>query len=467
MSSKTGASPVRSAWSVAARLTAWYAAAAFTLVLLATGYLYLTLSRALDHEDDQFLAHKVSEVRAVLDTRPGDTIALRAEVQPVQPDREAGRFYFRVTGVGGTVETPGMAQLVPPEAFADQADWSGGWRAADGRTFRLLTAADPERGYQVQAAMDTSQDHELLEGFRRHLAYALGLSLPAVAAGGYWIARWGLRPIAEVSATARRIRPGRMGERIATVGLPAEVRELAGTVNDMLDRLEAAFDRLGQFSADIAHELRTPVNTLRGEIEVALSRPRTDAEYRAALASSLEESDRLARVIDALLFLARAENPQTEVVTEAIDLGQELDRMREFFGPSAADGGGQLRVEVAPGARVRGDRQLIQQAVGNLVSNALAHTPPGGTVTLFAGRNGGEVTVGVKDTGTGIAAEHLPFVFDRFYRADPARSTGQGRTGLGLAIVKAIAELHRGRVCIASPPGQGTTVSIHIPTDGV
>ncbi|MFO0847471.1 MAG: heavy metal sensor histidine kinase [Gemmataceae bacterium] len=466
MSSKIAASPGRPAWSVAARLTAWYAAAAFALVLLATGYLYLTLVEALDQEDDQFLAHKVAEVRAVLDARPGDPTALRAEVQPVRPDREAGRFYVRVTTGGETVETPGMAQLVPPEAFAGPADWSGGWRAADGRTFRLRTAADPGRGYRVQAAMDTSQDRELLEEFRRHLAYALGLSLPAVAAGGYWIARWGLRPIAEVSATARRIRPGRMGERIATAGLPAEVRELAGTVNDMLDRLEAAFDRLGQFSADIAHELRTPVNTLRGEIEVALGRPRTDAEYRAALASGLEESDRLARVIDALLFLARAENPQTEVVAEAIDLGQELDRMRDFFGPSAADGGVYLRVEATPGCRVRGDRQLIQQAVGNLVSNALAHTPPGGTVTLFADRDGDTVTVGVTDTGTGISAEHLPRVFDRFYRADPARSAGPGRTGLGLAIVKAIAELHRGRVAAVSPPGQGATVTLQLPADG-
>jgi two-component system heavy metal sensor histidine kinase CusS len=314
--------------------------------------------------------------------------------------------------------------------------------------------------------MDTSHDDELLEDYRRQLSYVLGLSLLAAAAGGYWLARRGLRPIAEVTATARRIGPAHLGERIGTAGLPAEVRDLADTFNHMLDRLADAFARLGRFSADIAHELRTPVNNLRAEAEVALGRPRTPDEYREVLGSCLEECGRLTRLIDSLLFLARAEDPKTELVTAEVDAAAELRAVREFFDPAAAEAGVRLEVEAAPGLSLRADRTLLQQAVGNLVANALAHTPPGGTVTLFAAADGAGVRVGVRDTGPGIAAEHLPYVFDRFYRADAARSAGRDRVGLGLAIVKGIAELHGGTASVASPPGKGTTVTLQFPANG-
>src|SRR5262249_28809229 len=154
--------------------------------------------------------------------------------------------------------------------------------------------------------------------------------------------------------------------------------------------------------------------------------------------SCLEECGRLTRLIDSLLFLARAEDPKTELVKAEVDVAAELQAVREFFDPAAAEAGVRLRVAAESRLVVRADRTLLQQAVGNLVANALAHTPAGGSVTLFADGSDGEVRVGVRDTGPGIPAEHLPFVFDRFYRADPARSSG--RVGLGLAIVKGIAD---------------------------
>jgi two-component system heavy metal sensor histidine kinase CusS len=466
MSSKPAAEAGRRPWSIALRLTVWYAAAAFALVLVATGYLYWALVRNLEREDDQFLADKVRAVRRMLDDWPGNRAALEQEAAA----GAGGRLLVPVSPDGdgpNTDETPGMSQLVPWDAFPRLGavapdEQTGVYRAADGRSFRLRAYADASRPYLIHVAMDTSHDEELLEDYRRHLSYVLGLSLLAAAAGGYWLARRGVRPIADVTATARRIGPAHLGERIETVGLPAEVRDLADTFNHMLDRLGDAFARLGQFSADIAHELRTPVNNLRAETEIALGRPRSPDEYREALGSCLEECGRLTRLIDSLLFLARAEDPRTELLTEPVDAATELQAVREFFDPAAAEAGVQLTVEASPGQVVRADRDLLQRAVGNLLANALAHTPAGGTVTLFAARDTTGVRIGVRDTGPGIAAEHLPYVFDRFYRADEARA-GQGRVGLGLAIVRGIAELHGGTATAASAPGKGTTMTLSFP----
>jgi two-component system heavy metal sensor histidine kinase CusS len=315
----------------------------------------------------------------------------------------------------------------------------------------------------VSAALDRSEDEELVADYRQHLAVVLGLALIVCAGGGYQLARRGLRPIAAVTATARRIGPAHLGERLKTAGLPAEVRDLAETFNAMLDRIEDAFARLSRFSADIAHELRTPVNVLRGEVEVALGRPRTDGEYRDVLGSCLEECGQLARLIDNLLFLARAEDPKTVLGTESVDVGRELVAVREFFDAATTEAGVRLTVESQLDVIIAADRGLFHRAIGNLVANALAHTPVGGTIHLRATHTEGGALVEVTDTGEGIAPEHLPYLFDRFYRGDQARSSVGGRVGLGLAIVKGVVELHGGKVNIKSEPGRGTTVSLIFP----
>jgi two-component system heavy metal sensor histidine kinase CusS len=231
----------------------------------------------------------------------------------------------------------------------------------------------------------------------------------------------------------------------------------------MLDRLEESFGRLAAFSATIAHELRTPVNNLRGEAEVALGKPRSPQEYRDALGSCLEECGRLSRLIDGLLFLARAENPMTQVEKEPVDLGRELAAVRDFYEAAAAEAGVTLTAAAPGGLVAELNRPLFQRAVGNLVSNALAHTGPGGDVALSAAREDGWLRVEVADTGSGIDAVHLPRLFDRFYRADPTRSSASGGVGLGLAVVKAVAELHGGSVSLGSEVGRGTRVALLLP----
>jgi two-component system heavy metal sensor histidine kinase CusS len=291
----------------------------------------------------------------------------------------------------------------------------------------------------------------------------LGVALLICTAVGYGVARQAIRPIQEITGTARRISPANLSERLSLHGLPGEMLTLADTFNQMLERLEQSFGRLSRFSADIAHELRTPVHSLRGGVEVALSKPRSPEEYREVLGSSLEECARLAHLIDRLLFLARAEHPETQIKREPCDVGLELATVSEFYGLSASDAGVRLAVAIDRKIQADLDRPLFQRAVGNLVANSLAHTPRGGTVTLTATGDGLATKVDVTDTGCGIPTNHLANVCDRFYRADNTRSSRNGNVGLGLAIVRSIMELHGGTVEIASQVGQGTRVSLVFP----
>jgi two-component system heavy metal sensor histidine kinase CusS len=462
-------SPGRRPWSLAARLTAWYAGSAFALVLAATGSLYWALVASLDRDDDASLASTVRAVR----------LALHQDHKKLWEGLQSDKVYVRVLAEDGRLldQTPGMDAGPSPAAFPGpvpaDAEPGGGTdlHTPAGRSFRALAAwavVGPRDGPRrlIQVAMDRSQEEELLAGYRRNLWLVLGVALVACTLAGYQIAHRGLRPVARVTHMARDIRPATLGERLATAGLPAELLALADTFNGMLGRLEDSFGRLARFSADIAHELRTPVNNLRGEAEVALGKPRSPQEYREVLGSCLEECGRLSRLIDSLLFLARAEDPKTQIERERIDVARELGSVQEFYGAAAAEAGVHLAVAAPGEVMAQLNRPLFQRAVGNLVANALAHTPAGGTVGLSAGRRGGEVWVEVADDGCGIDAVHLPHLFDRFYRADPSRSSAGGRVGLGLAIVKSIAELHGGSVSVASGPGQGTRVTLHLPAVG-
>jgi two-component system heavy metal sensor histidine kinase CusS len=460
-------------WSLATRLTAWYAGSAFALVLAATSYLYWTSVSNLDREDDQLLGDRVRALRTVMLNRPGNTAAIRQEVEEEWEAHERTRVHMRIMNDAGQVivETPGMSQLLPSSSFpaaTAEPGMGADTNSTKGRSFRVLAvdAADgaPIRPpYVIQVAMDRSLEMELHAGYRKNLLLVLGAALIVCAGIGYQIARRGIQPIHQITETARHIRPTNLGERITPDGLPAELHTLADTFNQMLDRLEESFLRLSRFSADLAHELRTPVYTLRGEIEVALSKSRTPEEYREVLGSNLEECGRLAHMIDRLLFLARAENPETQVKKEPCVVGQELATVCEFYGLSAAEAGVRLTVSVDDKVQADLDRSLFQRAVGNVVANALAHTPKGGSVTLNATGDSRSTRVEVADTGCGIPAGHLPHVFDRFYRADQTRLSRNGSVGLGLAIVRSIMDLHGGTAEISSEVGRGTRVTMIFP----
>jgi len=468
--------PLSRMWgTLAFRLTASYALAGLFLVFFSIVSLYLVLVSELEKSTDLFLADKVHVLRTMLRERPGDQDAMREEVELESAARQYEQFYIRLLDDRNSLllMTPGMADQLDLAQLAGQTQSRPGrtihMKGRDGRAFRVTSASAPV-GYPathtdtIQIAVDVSQKEELLARYRLWFWVILLATFVIFPLVGYQIAQRGIRPVEEMATTARHISSTNLRERILPEGYPFELASLARTFNEMLDRLEESFERISRFSADIAHDLRTPVNNIRGEAEVALARARSAGEYRDVIESSLEESVRLSDLIGDLLFLARAESPLTHLRREQVNVGDLLRGVREYYEASAADGGVSLTTAVAGEPVIAElDRTLLQRAVGNLVSNALAHTPPGGVVVLGAGADSSTVRIEVSDTGVGIPAEALPKVFDRFFRVDSSRSQGSGGTGLGLAIVQSIALLHGGKAEISSQPGQGTQVTLHLP----
>jgi two-component system heavy metal sensor histidine kinase CusS len=454
--------------SIGLRLSLLYASSAFFLIFAATGFLYWVLESNLVREDTRFSRDELENVRLILRAaEPPARISAKGAKSVVDDDRE---LYVRLIDRTGTtvMETPGMTAVVaspPTTAFLSTVHHPSGVRqdvvTRDDGAFQILTATlamdgTARQGF-VQVAMNRGDEERLLALYRQRLMLVLVLSLLATTAVGYLIARGGMRP--RIGQAAERIGTSTLHQRIASDGLPAELRGLADTFNTMLDRLEDSFGRVSRFSDDVAHELRTPVNNLRGEIEVALAHPRAVEDYEAVLGSCLEECARISRIITSLLFLARADGAEDRLDIEEIDVVRESAAVLDFYEAAAADKGVTLALTGAPSAEVRLDRTLFQQALGNLVANAIAYTPSGGSVEVAIEKIPCACVVTVADTGSGIAMEHQPYVFDRLYRADAARS-GATNVGLGLAVVKSIVERHGGRVTIDSAPGKGTAVSM-------
>jgi two-component system heavy metal sensor histidine kinase CusS len=461
--------------TLAFRLTAAYSLGGLLLVLLATASLYMVLRAELDKSTDQFLADKLQVLRTMLRERPNDQDGLREEIELESAARRYEQFYIRLLDERGVpiLTTPGMAEQLDLAELAGRArgrpERSISMVGRHGQAFRVSSAAasvgkPPTSSDTIQIAIDISQEEEVLRRYRFWFWGILAVTSVLFPVVGYRIARHGIRPVEEIAATARRITSTNLRERIRAEGYPLELASLAGTFNEMLERLEESFEQVSRFSADIAHDLRTPVNNIRGEAEVALARARTVDEYRDVLESSLEETVRLSELIGDLLFLARAESPLTHLHRQRVDVDELLGIVREYY-EATASGGGISLVVVTGGEPLTAelDRALMLRAVSNLVSNAIAHTPSEGSVTLAASATDGEIRIKISDTGIGIPAEAVPRVFDRLFRVDVSRSKNSGGTGLGLAIVQSIMTLHGGSAEISSELGRGTCVTLHMP----
>ena len=280
----------------------------------------------------------------------------------------------------------------------------------------------------------------------------VGLSALATAILGAWAARSGLRPLRRMSAIAASVSADSLNARLPQEQMPAELAELATAFNAMLARLDDSFQRLSAFSADIAHELRTPLSNLLTHTQVTLTRPRGIEEYREALHSNLEELQWMAQLVNDMLYLAKADHGLLTPRREALDLGQEVEALLEFYALLAEDSHIELTRE--GNALLAGDRSMLRRALSNLLDNALRYTPAGGAIKVLIEALPGTARISIENTGTGIPAELLPRLFDRFYRADPARREGSSEhAGLGLAITQSIIRAHGGQICCESKEG--------------
>jgi len=447
-------------WSVTARLTLLYIVSASVILLAIGWYLHQTLAETLAQDNKQFLLKEIQLLRTVLLEQPPNLERL-ADEQSEGMDLPVGRYYSRILDESGRSlsETPGMETLPTATQFPIVTENAIAQKIADERTLMLMTARSKTTPQQtIQIALDISHEAALLAKYRRNLIGALFFGLLFSALTAIFVARRGLSPVAEMTRHIEGISAAQLDERLDPAATPRELSNLAAAFNAMLLRLSKSFAQLNQFSADLAHELRTPINNLMGETEVALSKPRNADEYREILESNLEEYGRLSRTVEILLFLARAENTGIPLRTTRLDGRAELEAVCSYHEALAEEKGVRL---ICEGQGVLyADAQLLKRVLSNLLLNALQHTPHGGEIRLsLDSADDGSASVSVQDTGCGIAAEHLPKLFDRFYRVDPARSA-EG-TGLGLAIVKSIMDLHGGSVVINSEPNHGTVVTLH------
>ena len=463
------------AWSLSRRLTLLYTASTAAIIILCALILYFVLITNLEREDHESLLAKIHVLSTLLKEHPENRALLQEEIKLENAFSQSSKYYARILDESGhpIMETPGMVTIIPVSAFpfpARIAQTPGEikkWESKDGGSFILL-AAEAELGGSggskrtLQAALDVSHEYSLIVNYRRNLTLVFFAAILISVVFSLSIARKGMRPLKDITKAVHRISAIQLHERISPGRWPIELTALASAFDDMLNRLEDSFIRLSQFSADLAHELRTPITNLVGEAEVALSRTRTPEEYRQVLESSLEEYAKLSRMIENLLFLARAESKKNGLERMLLDALKEIEAVREFYDAVADEQGIEVRCE--GNGILNADPLLFRQALSNLLSNALQFTPAGGKVVLSIKQTEDEaVEVTVKDTGFGIAPEHLPKVFDRFYRVDPSRSSKISGAGLGLAIVKSIMDLHGGTVSIKSEPNQGTTVILSFP----
>ncbi|WP_418338122.1 heavy metal sensor histidine kinase [Pseudomonas syringae group genomosp. 3] len=308
---------------------------------------------------------------------------------------------------------------------------------------------------------DITSHMHFVETLRWWLVIGLAISALVSAGLGWLVARSGLKPVARVTQVAASMSAGSLKERIPMDFVPRELELLVTSFNAMLARLEESFSRLSNFSADIAHELRTPISNLRTHTEVILTKKRAPEIYEENLYSNLEDLNRLSSIIDGMLFLAKSDNGLVLPAKEKVEIRSVVEKLLEYYQLLADDTG--LKLQVIGHGEVRGDRTMLDRMVSNLLSNAIRYTPSGGTISVKIESYGSMISLSVQNPGEEIAAEHLPRLFDRFYRVDPARrESSTNNAGLGLAIVKSLVDAHGGTVGCVSAAGR-TTFTISLP----
>jgi two-component system heavy metal sensor histidine kinase CusS len=452
--------------SIATQLVLLFTLCATLLLSCGLGVFYWIVVRHAFEEDNAVLADKLAAIRT--DLKQPDGINTVDRELKNRRTGEPAVYWVRIIDPAGGVatETPGMNRLLPPNIFAPPQTSISLSRSTkdyqkEGKLFSLVATNETVAGqpYVLQVAQDRSADERFRKQFGALLALVLGLGLIASALVAITVTRRGLKPLAEMRRALERVQPAHLSERIEPAQWPRELQPVVTAFDGMLDRLDDSFTRLSQFSADLAHELRTPIGNMLGETQVALTRERSSDEYRSVIESTAAECERLSGIIDNLLFLARAESAEQQIERSLFNGRAALEKIASFYQTAAEDR--HLNIECSGEGQIFADPALFNRAMSNLIDNALRFTADGGNIHVSLGSGDGRTDVSVRDAGSGIAPEHLPRVFDRFYRGDASRSSAG--TGLGLALVKSIVDLHGGSARIESESGRGTTVILTFP----
>lgn len=466
------------------RLTLWYSAILFLILLVFSGAVYIGLSRSLFASLDNHLRREVGQIVGNIKFETQDVEGEEEEEETKEHLDHRGEIeleYIPEEGVYWRILDAQGQPLIDPGYF-DQAAFVSApldtqqihlqnATLRNGTPIRLHTApfVFEQHGAGI---VQVAESYEYIQEVQRQLVMLLALSIPftllAASVGGWFLASNALAPIDRITRAAQQISANYLHRRL-NLNLPDdEVGRLATTFDQMLARLEDAFERQKRFIADASHEMRTPLTILKGDVEVALNRPRTAEEYRETLEMVGETTDRLTTLVQELFLLARADNNQYPLELEAFNLAELLAKRVAQLKPHALKKKINLQLQTPTCLPVKADPDKLARLFLNLIDNAIKYSGPGTVVTITATIRVGQACVTVNDTGPGIPPEHLPHLFERFYRIDKARSQAGDQlnssgAGLGLSIAQWLAQLHGGRIEVASQVGRGSIFTVWLP----
>jgi heavy metal sensor kinase len=456
--------------SIGLRLTLWYLAIFFVAELIFGAGMWIILRQNLFDIADLALEDQAADLQRFLEARKDSSIPqLQAEISE-DYKIERSEDYLQITDAKGNViyRSHFLEEHPLPPLSPDALDRPlFESRKLGHERFRFLsTQIEVGRVYIVRIGHRMHEEVETLDDFRRYLLWFAPLLLLGASAGGYWLSRRALAPVDALTRTARTISGHNLSSRLEQLHTGDELQRLSDTLNEMLARIESAFLRITEFTADASHELRTPIALIHTEAELALRRSRNEAEYQEALRHILLEAERTAKLIEELLALARADSGREALDVHPIDLLPLLRESASKWNQVALLRNLQFEESLAANALpVMGDASALRRAFDILLDNATKYTASPGKITLSGGENkqAGRINVSIEDTGVGIAPEDQARIFERFYRVDKARSRELGGAGLGLAIAQWIVQLHGGTITVKSEVGKGSSFSIELP----
>jgi len=456
--------------SIGVRLALWYVAIFALGELIFGASMWVILRENLYDLVDDSLENQVEDLRNFLATqKPEMPLAkLQEEVKETYGIEHSGDFLALYNENGDLLYQSSFLQahpaiLVPPAETKDPVFRR--WHVAD-KHFRFVFQKLNVNGrnYTVEMGAPADDAVDTLREFRSYLLMFAPLLLLIAAGGGYWMSRRALAPVDALVRTARDISGTNLSSRLQKLETGDELQRLADTLNEMLDRIETAFMRVTQFTADASHELRTPVSLIRTEAELALRRSRGESEYKESLGQILFEAERTTNLIEQLLALARADSGREALQIQPVDLRSVMRSVVDGWQQVSTIRNLQFTASIGEqSAFVMGDGTLLRRLADILLDNAFKYTPPPGWVRLWLEQHSETAVVTVQDSGLGIAQEDQSKIFERFYRVDKARSRDQGGTGLGLAIAQWIVTQHRGTITVESHPGEGATFRVELP----
>ena len=447
--------------SLTLRSTLAFAVVAMLAVASAGMYLYETMKASVMTRSDHAVLARLDHFRKLLQyDLTLNTLQSSPQLFENMLDSEDDIFIIGEPGKAPVIMVNPLHATLPemPVVGAGQplsvADMRSGTVSGD-VPMRAATVAAISGGRVVHltAAHLAVKEMATLANFRNRILFSVALAFLLTAGLGYLLLRRGLRPLRRMADHATAITPARLDSRMDSRDTPVELQQLSDAYNAMLDRLADGYQRLTQFSADLAHEIRTPVGSLMGHCQVALRQPRTGDEYQALLASNLEELERISRMVESILFLARADDAQAALNRQSLNLDDELQRVTGYFEGLAEER--QMSFNVSGDGQLDADPLLLRRALSNLVANAIRYADEGSEIDIRVVRSGAECRVEVENQGPVLSESALGKLFDRFYRADASRHQSSDSNGLGLAIVAAIMQLHGGEVAVSQPtPGR-------------